>query len=448
MRQATSRSVPFITATLALAVIPFLPVAGDGDGADPSLRLGPETPASVNADGGRLRVEPSVVRVGDTVVVAWNDSRAGRDLDSRVGVGIAWSWSSDGGRSFAFGGYAPGTSGADSWLAATASGEILLQVLSWGRDEQAISIYAVSPTPEPALTPRAVAARGPRVDKPAMAIGDDGWVGIVYTAGSEIRFVRSSDRAATWSSPAILSASRDRTRTGAAISTCGAHVVIAWVEGSGLELDEVWFVSSTDRGRSFSVPARVRALRSAVTPPPGYALGVGPAARISNNAWLACSGDQSPTFHLAYGEGRDAGSVALYQEGRTGQGRFQWSAPEVVAGGDSVWALWPSVAVIGDRVGILYYDSRHSEEATLMDTYVSLGGAGAFTAHRLSTRSTSWPDVPGDREHAPVQRNFGDYISLAADGPRAIATWTDGRTGAPRIMARSFEVEPGNRPRP
>ena len=59
----------------------------------------------------------------------------------------------------------------------------------------------------------------------------------------------------------------------------------------------------------------------------------------------------------------------------------------------------------------------------------------------MTTVSTAWTDVPGDREHAPIQRNFGDYITLAADGPRGVASWTDGRTGEPRIMVRGFRLD-------
>jgi len=67
------------------------------------VELGPEIVASVNTDGGHLRVEPSAVIRGDTVVVAWNDSRAGRDFGVPAGVGIAWSRSLNGGRAEAAG---------------------------------------------------------------------------------------------------------------------------------------------------------------------------------------------------------------------------------------------------------------------------------------------------------------------------------------------------------
>jgi hypothetical protein len=415
-----------------------------GAGNETSLELGPEVLASVNEDGGRLRVEPSVVLAGETVVVAWNDSWGGRTHKTAVGVSVASAFSSDGGRSFQFGGYLPGTSGADSWLSTTGRDEILLQVLSWDSDKQAISIYALTPGPDRAWALRGVAAGGTPgapVDKPAMATAGDDWVGIAYTAGSEIHVLRSTDRGATWTSPATVSAGDKRLRTGAAIVACGTYVLVAWMEGSGLTLNEVWGAWSADNGRTFSKAARIRRLDSPVKPPPGYALGVGPAAFIANNTWLTCSATEQPVFHLAYGEGRSAGSVVLYQAARTVGGQLRWGAPEVVAGGDSVWAVWPSIAVLGNELAILYYDSRHSENGRpLMDAYLSVGMPGAFADYRLSTVSTSWPDVPGDREYAPVHRNFGDYITVASERRRGVAAWTDGRTGAPRIMVRSFEL--------
>lgn len=444
MSVRTSAFATLVSCTL-IATALFAAVRHPNEaGQAPTVVLGPEVLASANDDGGWLRVEPSVVLAGETVVVAWNDSWAGRVRGSSVGVGIAWSSSSDGGRSFKFGGYMPGASGADSWLSATRSGEILLQVLSWSTAEQTITVYALTPGLEQAWTRRGVAAGGTpesRVDKPAMATQGNDWVGIAYSAGSEIHAVRSIDRGATWTRPARVSAADTRLRTGAAIAACGTHVLVAWAEGSGLALSEFWAAWSADSGRTFAEAARVHRLESPVKPPPGYALGVGPAARIINNAWLACSGSEEPVFHLTYGEGRESGSVVLLSSAQISDANLHWEAPAIIAGGDSIWAVWPSITLLDQGLGILYYDSRHSERGRpVMDAYLSIGTSRAFVDYRLSTVSTSWPDLPGDREHAPVQRNVGDYISLTSEGRRGIAAWTDGRTGAPRIMARSFEI--------
>jgi hypothetical protein len=415
------------------------------------LELGPEVTASVNSDGGRLRVEPSAVIAGDMVVVAWNDSRAGRDFGVSTGVGIGWSKSTNGGRSFDFGGYLPpvempgGQSGADSWLATTTAGDVLLQLLHWGKDEQEVQIYALSSDGGADWTLRGSFA-GAKIDKPAMATAGEERVGVAYTAGSEIRFVRSADAGATWEASLTVSSTAERLRTGAGIAACRDHIVVAWLEGEGISVDEVWWAWSADAGETFSQPVKVRGLQRAVSAPPGYALGVGPAGFIPNNAWVACSDGAQPLFHLTYAEGRVAGSVILYQQARLQGGGLEWGQAGIVAGGDSVWAVFPSVAVLADKVGILYYDSRHSEASrALMDAYLSIGSAGSFEDHRLTTVSTSWPDVPGDREHAPIQRNFGDYITLAANGNGGLAAWTDGRTGDPRIMTRRFSLRDRSR---
>jgi len=43
------------------------------------------------------------------------------------------------------------------------------------------------------------------------------------------------------------------------------------------------------------------------------------------------------------------------------------------------------------------------------------------------------------KEYAPVQRNFGDRISLASNGSLLAAARTDGRGGVPRIYVRTIE---------
>jgi hypothetical protein len=315
----------------------------------------------------------------------------------------------------------------------------MLQLLHWGDTKQEVQVYALSREAQTGWVHRGAFA-GEQIDKPAMACGED-WLGVAFTAGSEIRFVRSRNAGATWSVPVTVSATDSRTRTGVGIATRQDQVLVVWLEGGGLALSEVWSVWSVDRGESFSEPAKVRDLERSLSPPPGYALGVGPAGFISNNAWVTCGTTASPVFHVVYAEGRAKGSVILYQQATISAGRLEWQPAHVVAGSDSVWAVFPSVAVFDEGVGVLYYDSRHSADSrSVMDVYLSVGRQGTFTDHRLTTVSTAWTDVPGDREHAPIQRNFGDYITLAASGQHGLASWTDGRTGKPQIMTRRFAL--------
>jgi hypothetical protein len=55
--------------------------------------------------------------------------------------------------------------------------------------------------------------------------------------------------------------------------------------------------------------------------------------------------------------------------------------------------------------------------------------------------SSDWTKVPGDKQFAPIQRNFGDYITLASYGNTFVAAWTDGRDDVPRIYARTLEIQ-------
>ncbi len=79
----------------------------------------------------------------------------------------------------------------------------------------------------------------------------------------------------------------------------------------------------------------------------------------------------------------------------------------------------------------------------MTDAFLSIGQGDGWSGDiRLTEESTDWSTVPGDRKHAPFQRNFGDYITLAAEGNAFVAAWTDGRTGRPRILTRTITVSP------
>ena len=76
-------------------------------------------------------------------------------------------------------------------------------------------------------------------------------------------------------------------------------------------------------------------------------------------------------------------------------------------------------------------------ETTVTDVCLSvLNHEGQRRIIQLNSASTEWSKTPGDKAAAPIQRNFGDYISVAASGDYVVAAWTDARNGAPRIMSR------------
>lgn len=421
----------------------------------PKLLLGPETLVSSNSDGGVLRCEPSAAIYKNTILVAWNDSYGGKH-GSQTGVAIGWAISSDGGKTFKFGGYLPeqkpnvAPSGADSWLATDSNGDFYLQVLSWQEKTHHIQIYFM-PHDKPGKWEKLpdavfsdVAAGGETLDKPAMAVSNDGKIGIVYTAlkgENSIKFVLSENRGKNWAKPVQVSSASKSLKTGSSVAMIGKQVVASWMEGGGLTLSEAWSAISNDGGKTFDAPTLIYKLKEPLQPPKGYALGVGPAAFISNNTWLANTQNKNgkENFYLTLTEGAgDLSKILLFQ---MTAGATKWSSPtELVAKSRNSLKLFPSIAIIEGKPAALYY-YRENPASTLTDVYVSIWeDKSNFQNIKLNSASSDWAKVPGDKEYAPVQRNFGDYITLASDNRTLVAVWTDGRDGRARIYSRVLEI--------
>ena len=78
---------------------------------------------------------------------------------------------------------------------------------------------------------------------------------------------------------------------------------------------------------------------------------------------------------------------------------------------------------------------------SLTDVFLSvLVGELYFRDAKINTVSTDWTEAPGDRKYAPIQRNFGDYITLASHDHLLVATWTDARSAPSRIYTRTIQV--------
>ena len=441
--------IPLTQSSLTLSAVAVLATFLPLPGASQTLPMGPETLVSVNQDGGALRVEAAAAVSGDRIIVAWNDSHGGREFGVRTGVSLAWAVSEDGGGSFAFGGYLPRDpagrleGAADAWLVTGPDGTIFLQALNWRDEDQRILVYSMAPEEESWSGP-AVAVAAPKVDKPAMAVGAGGHA-LVYVADSRIRTTLSVDGGVTWGNAAELSGPAPRLRQGPSIALCGGGATAAWMEGDGLELTELWAAHSADGGLAWGEPFLLSRAERSVAPPPGYALGVGPASFIGNGAWLACGTDATgePELHLAYAEGVPGGSVVKYRRaGFGGQGPI-WEEPRALAGAPGRHRVFPSVTVMQGRPYILFYGVGHEREDEA-HTYLAWGGEGSeFMFQRVSTEATFWESTAGDADHAPVQRNLGDYITLANGVAFLTAVWTDGRSGLPRILARRITLEAG-----
>ena len=414
--------------------------------------LGPEVLVSSNQDGGDLRCEPSAAIFKDTVVVAWNDSYGGMH-GSQTDTAVGWAISKDRGRTFRFGGYLPLAqkdfiaSGADSRVAVDAEGNFFLEILSWQAKSHHLQLYMMPRNaaaewrklPEPLVYEK---AKGEELlDKPAMSVSGNR-VGIVYkekrqTSGATISFVLSNDQGKTWSKPVQLSTASNRNRSYSAVNIHGNEIMAAWAEGNSLNPTEIWFAGSKDGGKSFSVAAQAYQLKRPFTPPKAYRMAYGQMASIANDTSLARVTNSSGgiTYYLSFVEGTEKGSDVLLMsyDAKT----QKWSEPIRVAENDTgLVKIFSSMALIGKSPALLYYH-RNDATTTTTDVYLSiLSKASQFETLKLNTESSDWALTKGDMKHAPIQRVFGDYITLATDGNSLVAAWTDGRQGVPRIYAR------------
>ncbi len=418
--------------------------------------LGPEALVSTNQDGGDLRCEPSAAIFKDTIVVAWNDSYGGRH-GSSTGTAVGWSISRDRGKTFQFGGYLPLAqndfvpAAADSRLAIDQEGNFFLQILSWQEKSRHIQLYLMEKN-NPGKwrkLPDAIVydkSKGEEyLDKPAMG-GSGNRVGIVYTekrltSGATISFVLSNDKGKTWFKPVQLSAASKRVRSGSAVIINGNKIMAAWTESDSLNASEIWFTRSQDGGKSFSVAAQAYKLKRPFTPPKAYRMAYGQMAHISND--ISLSGVMNPSggtvYSLSFVEGIENGSdVLLMSYDAKSQ---KWSEPIRLGESDTgPVKIFSSMAVVRRSPAHLFY-RRNGANSTITDVYVSiLSEARRFESFKLNTVSSDWATTKGDEKYAPIQRIFGDYITLASNDNVLVATWTDGRHGSSRIYARVIEA--------
>lgn len=399
-----------------------------------SFVLGPEVVVSDQLDGGDLRCEPSVAVSGNYVAVSWNDSYGGSH-GSQTGVAIGWSISTDRGKTYRFGGYlAPGAkesvSGADSRLAVAGNGDFLLLVLQWEAGRQALRLYAMNPTNEKEfreVTTVAATTGDPYIDKPSLFC-DGNRAYIAYTLGGKIAFTSAEADVKKWIEPKIISEETSKIRTGVGIAARGERIVVAWEEGTGMATSEVWCATSSDAGKTFASAKKLLAFKQVPTPS-GFAIGYGPFDMSANDVAILPPQKSGQPFTLTYAVGDGESSTLNTVESVDG---VSWTTPRPVAGPKLDRAWFPAAA--GGPTDALICYARTDFRKELTDVYFCSGER----AIPLTTMPTNWLKVRGDKAHAPIQRNFGDYISLAGDSKGWVAAWTDGRGGKPQIMARTI----------
>ncbi len=389
-----------------------------------NITLGSEVIVSDQPDGGDLRCEPSAAVSGDDVVVAWNDSYGGAH-GSYTGMAVAWAISRDRGSTFRFGGYLgsskvdPVLNGADSRIVAGGDGTFYLLNLRWAQGSNELQLYRMNPAKDASFAFVSLAdssSGNPDIDKPAFAIQGKEMCA-AYTRGNAIAIVTSSDAGTTWSKPQIVSAETPGVRTNVGVALVGGKILVSWMEGKPTGTDQVWVAEP-------GTPARkVLQLKKAAPSPKGYRIGPGDFVLTS------CDVTVLPGWRLVFTDGNHIGTI-------TSKDGKPWS--ELIDVDGALKESWfASAAAAGPADGVLFY-GREDPSNGLTDTY--FGTLDGSPPVKVSSVTTDWTKTPGDAKHAMIQRNFGDYITLAGDPRGWIAAWTDGRTGHARIFARRIDL--------
>jgi hypothetical protein len=403
--------------------------------------LGPEKLVSSNLDGGSLRCEPSVAAAGDTIVVTWNDSYGGHH-GSSTGVAIGWAVSRDRGMTFRFGGYlprsgeAPSPSGADSTVIADAKGTFLLLLVSWEKDVQHLLLYEMN---RRRLGKWILLRRYPNdneklvVDRPSMLIDATDRLWITFTtykdSEQQIALIWSDDRGRSWTGPVIPSTG-PAYKSASQLITKGKMVTVGWVQLSKIST-EIWQAISEDEAKTFSQPTRVSSGKPLSTIS-GYVMGFSKDAQALYvpNLAIRGSGLQNEIAFVTDLPSENGYEVA---EGVLPSGRLTALFPA------SRSSFFPAVA--DTPFGLAVLACCRQAETTMTDVCLSIPGKdGRRDLVMLNSMSTDWSNTPGDHDAAPVQRNFGDYVSLTTAAGYLVAVWTDGRNGVPRVFSRVIQL--------
>ena len=280
-------------------------------------------------------------------------------------------------------------------------------------------------------------------------------VGNVYAAwdtGQRLSFARSTDHGATWRGvgarpvgAGLDRAVRDSFAPEIAIGEDGA-VYIVWSAGK-----EVKLVKSTDGGATFSAP---RVIVNGLTPldaPPlpashGWAQLPGGRFRVATFP-MVCVGAASEVV-VVWADYRE-GVSRVYQR-RSANGGATWSAP---ASGEPVLTapvasppdqhdFDPQLVVMPDgSVGCAFYEfgpkGNPPSGPSLIDVVVvATTGAGTPFSRRATVTDHPWdPTVDAPLSHGDPSVTFiGDYFGLAASSLGFFPFWTDTRTGIQEIF--------------
>jgi hypothetical protein len=225
-------------------------------------------PHPITDDSTSQRFETVAIDPSGDLFVAWLDKRnaaaARKEGKSYPGAALAFSWSSDGGASFAPARIAQDQTCECCRLAIGFAGPhrpvvAFRNIFDGTTRDHAVTTFADMATPGPA---RRISADDWKIDVcphqgPSLAVADGTYHVTWFTDGQArqgVFYARSSDGGAHFSDPMALGAGHRAERP--AVMALGARVWLAWKEFDG-EATTVKLMMSGDAGASWSAPETV-----------------------------------------------------------------------------------------------------------------------------------------------------------------------------------------------
>jgi len=377
------------------------------------------------------------------------------------GVVGGWAISTDKGKSFQFGGYVPQFerpdkyTAADSWLQRDDQGNFFLNILSWEKEKSVMHLYHMNKRNlgvwKKVSNPIDCRAEDGVLDRPILITNNSGLF-LSYTFFDKKRrikmmqIIKSTDKGKTWSLPKTLSNLSQKTRGGGVSTVClNNHILSVWIESNNqISMNEIWYAFSKDSGKTFSKSQMFYKLNHEKgLAPEGHNIGqgLGPITMDITPVLGIVKNKKSGYIQLVCNEGTEAGSrlVHFYFDPLTEKIKIQKSPS---TSPDSVFKIFPAVPLTYNIPAVLYYDRRNDiGRETLTDIYLSFWKDEKLFEVKINSVSSNWSETKGDSAHAPMQRVYGDYISIASHENRLFAVWTDGRSGVPRIYGRQIEIK-------
>jgi hypothetical protein len=380
--------------------------------------------------GGRgiVQSETSMAAFGDTVVVAWNDSRGFFCGGTRVTLG--WGYSFDGGQTFTDGGTLPG--GTTAWSngdpAVAVGPDGTFYIAGIGRNFGTMSFSRGTVGDNGITWSPAVSAvtGGGTIDKELLAVDQN--TGIVYMAygrSQVIEVIRSEDQGDTWSAPVRLGSGGI-----GAMPVFGPNgeLYVSWLVGWPNPNQRLVVARSDDSGLSFGLPVTVSQVCPVTVP--GFNRGQMPA--FPSMAVDGSGGDFTGRVYLAFHSQCLTGNGDAYVAWSDDGGQT-WSDP-VTVNDDGTTGIQFSPTVSVDAAGavnVAFYDRRENPGTATTNVYFaqSFDGGNTFSKNlRLTDVATNWAATRSD-----ITPNMGDYMFSLTSGTDVLVVWSDGRSGDPDV---------------